>query len=1057
VVAPIIEQERRKRVGIQNGFGRVVRTVLLVLLPLLLIRPALGIEPTIIYESATLGPIGQAGGYAIDGTQFIGSRFYLSEQREITAIGGHLTEWGGGNLFGAILSLSSINDLPAGSPFIAGQVKASTVFDAPFPSTDFRTPLSVTLPAGFYVVVFGSDELGASGGTGVMPETGQVKIGQPTFIVWNGIGWYDTIADPPPRFVVEGIVGYCAADGDCYDSYISRVTVGSIDNSTGCQIYSDHTALSTTVVIGSGYPITVVNGYPFYEDDECTVWVDWNQDLDFDDDDERIAMAGSPGEGPYTATITPPVLALPGDTRMRIRLWAFDPESPCGGTIGEVEDYTITVSDEVPKYGGGSGTLGDPYLIYTAEQMQAIGTEPNDWNAHFKLMANINLGGYTGSSFNMIGGSGHPDPDPMFHGVFDGNWHTISNFTYSDSAPYIGIFGGVGHHGRVKNLGLVSPSVHGLNNYVGALAAKLKQAYITNCWVEGGSVEGGDYVGALVGHSYLSGILNCYGNTSVTGGSRIGGIVGKVENSGVYACYARGSVTATGTAGGLAGYILFGSINQCYSTGSVSGSPAGGLVGYLSLSGYVYDSFWDTTTSGQASSPGGTGLPTGQMQDMNTFLDAGWDFVGETENGPNDDWASPSPPPGYPILWWQLSPWPSLPSFAGGSGTPEDPYLIATAEQLNSIGHNSRLVEKHYKLIDDIDLTDVNFSPIGDRPYPFTGTFEGDNHTLSNFTFFGIIVKQDSIGIFGVIDDPNAEVRNVRLVRPDVSAWFALGVGSLAGGMLDGTISNCHVEDANVWSIMGWTGGLIGGNVGVISNCSSTGRVYSRDYGAGGLAGTSEIFSIISDSYSTASASGDRSVGGLVGSLLLASIMDSYAAGTVSGVTDAIGGFAGYNHRSDVINCYSCSTVSGPNDTGAFAGINDRGSYTACFWDSNVCDPLPGIGSGAEPNVVGESTTNMQKAVTFTGAGWDFVTPVWEICEGTNYPKLSWQVPYLGDFRCPDGVDWGDFSAFAEHWGRNDCGPVNDYCDRTDTDQDGDVDWRDFRNLALHWLEEVGP
>jgi hypothetical protein len=323
-----------------------------VLLPLLLIRPALAIEPTIIYESATLGPTGQLVGYELSAAQFIGSRFYLSEPREITAIGGHLAEDIAGNLFGAILGLSSISDLPTGSPFVAWQVKASTVFDGPLPSTDFRVPLSVTLPAGFYAVVFGSDELGASGGNGVMPELGQVEIGQPTFFIWNGTGWYDVEPVPPPRFVVEGIVGYCAADGDCYDSHISRVTVGSIDNSTGCQIYSDHTALSTTMVVGSGYPITVVNGYPFYEDDECTVWVDWNQDLDFDDDDERIAMAGSPGEGPYTATITPPVLAVPGDTRMRIRLWAFDPESPCGSTIGEVEDYTITVTTE-------SGLLGD--------------------------------------------------------------------------------------------------------------------------------------------------------------------------------------------------------------------------------------------------------------------------------------------------------------------------------------------------------------------------------------------------------------------------------------------------------------------------------------------------------------------------------------------------------------------------------------------------------------------------------------------------------------------------------------------------------------------------
>ena len=55
------------------------------------------------------------------------------------------------------------------------------------------------------------------------------------------------------------------------------------------------------------------------------------------------------------------------------------------------------------QYGGGSGTAGDPYLIYTAEQMNAIGTNPEDSDRHFKLMADIDLSGYIGTDFNIIG------------------------------------------------------------------------------------------------------------------------------------------------------------------------------------------------------------------------------------------------------------------------------------------------------------------------------------------------------------------------------------------------------------------------------------------------------------------------------------------------------------------------------------------------------------------------------------------------------------------------------------------------------------------------------
>ena len=76
------------------------------------------------------------------------------------------------------------------------------------------------------------------------------------------------------------------------------------------------------------------------------------------------------------------------------------------------------------QYGGGSGAAHDPYLIYTAEQMNTIGAEPNDWDKHFKLIADIDLSAYTGTSFNIIG----IDWNKPFTGVFDGNGHTIRCF-----------------------------------------------------------------------------------------------------------------------------------------------------------------------------------------------------------------------------------------------------------------------------------------------------------------------------------------------------------------------------------------------------------------------------------------------------------------------------------------------------------------------------------------------------------------------------------------------------------------------------------------------------
>ena len=97
--------------------------------------------------------------------------------------------------------------------------------------------------------------------------------------------------------------------------------------------------------IGSGYSVTITNGNS-YPSDQCGIWVDWNQDDDFNDYSEIISISGTPGGGPYTATITPPAGANSGNTVMRVRITYTGDINPCGTTqYGEVEDYTINVVD----------------------------------------------------------------------------------------------------------------------------------------------------------------------------------------------------------------------------------------------------------------------------------------------------------------------------------------------------------------------------------------------------------------------------------------------------------------------------------------------------------------------------------------------------------------------------------------------------------------------------------------------------------------------------------------------------------------------------------------
>jgi hypothetical protein len=143
------------------------------------------------------------------------------------------------------------------------------------------------------------------------------------------------------------------------------------------------------------------------------------------------------------------------------------------------------------------------------------------------------------------------------------------------------------------------------------------------------------------------------------------------------------------------------------------------------------------------------------------------------------------------------------------------------------------------------------------------------------------------------------------------------------------------------------------------------------------------------------------------------------------------------------------------------------GSASNCFWDTDtqthgVTESI-GYNYGTVTNVVGLPTTQMQTKSTFTDVGWDFVgeavngpNDIWDICEGMNYPKLSWQIPPLGDFGCPDGINFVDFSFLASHWAEDNCGASID-CESTDLDQSGTVDSNDLVILADNWLEGLKP
>jgi hypothetical protein len=368
-----------------------------------------------------------------------------------------------------------------------------------------------------------------------------------------------------------------------------------------------------------------------------------------------------------------------------------DEPEPNGGRVNMGAYGGTTQASKSPtgihaKYGGGCGEPNNPYLIYNPRQMNEIGANSPDWDKHFKLMADIDLREYTGTAFNIIGrwkGLNRPGNVP-FTGVFDGNLHTISNFSYISAYENgIGLFGYVDDpNAEIRDLGLIDCDVElqgSQGDYVGSLVGYLSNGSINGCYAVGGSTLGGAIVGGLVGKN--GGIItNCYASASTSGeediggligfntgtinksfsegmaygeNKRVGGLVGGCSGS-ITNCYSRSTVFGDkyGHVGGLVGHSSFSTITNCYSIGSVFGSYyTGGLLG-SSTGVTVKNCFWDIEASDQMNSEGGSALTTAEMQTARTFLDAGWDFVNDTENGIEDIWWILEGQD-YPRLWWE--------------------------------------------------------------------------------------------------------------------------------------------------------------------------------------------------------------------------------------------------------------------------------------------------------------------------------------------------------------------------------------------------------------------
>jgi hypothetical protein len=145
---------------------------------------------------------------------------------------------------------------------------------------------------------------------------------------------------------ITGVVTYCSATTTTttYER-ITNVTMGSINNTSTNSSYTNYSALSTNVSVGTAYAITITIGSA-YTTDRVVVFVDWNNNGLFTDAGETVYTSAI-GVGPFTGSISVPAGTSTGAKRMRIRLTdtgAGPNLTSCGASgYGEVEDYTLTV------------------------------------------------------------------------------------------------------------------------------------------------------------------------------------------------------------------------------------------------------------------------------------------------------------------------------------------------------------------------------------------------------------------------------------------------------------------------------------------------------------------------------------------------------------------------------------------------------------------------------------------------------------------------------------------------------------------------------------------
>ena len=306
-------------------------------------------------------------------------------------------------------------------------------------------------------------------------------------------------------------------------------------------------------------------------------------------------------------------------------------------------DYVAAFPNRVTS---SSGRMGCPSGACTGYELTA--------NIDLDTDGDGNIGTDSGDAYYNSGAGWIPigDGATRYSGNFKGDGHTINNlFISSTTLDEVGLFGAIHLNARIETLGVLNANITA-DSYVGALAGG-NLGTIVACYTTG-KVQGDESVGGLVGRQVRGTISTSYSTAYVNG---------KVRE-----------------AGGLVGNLGGGTITNSYSTGRVSGTAnhLGGLIGRdTSTSSTITNNYWDTSTSGQTTSAGGSGVvgkTTRQLQTPTGYngIYSSWNANLDGVTGNDDPWAFGNKMQ-YPML-----------DYDGMSTTPQNSQAMGRSDNWNA-------------------------------------------------------------------------------------------------------------------------------------------------------------------------------------------------------------------------------------------------------------------------------------------------------------------------------------------------------------------------------------